>query len=95
MLKNNILSILIFFFAISSHGQDLNTSPFSRYGIGELNTIQSTHFFGFGNVSCAISEPQNININNPASYASFIKYNPIFNVSLSGCLLYTSDAADE
>jgi hypothetical protein len=92
MLKNNILYVFVFFFAISSSGQDLNTSPFSRYGIGELNTIQSAHYFGFGNISSALSEPQNININNPASYASFIQYNPIFNVSLSGkSALYNSN----
>ena len=91
-MKNNILYIFVFFFAISSSGQDLNTSPFSRYGIGELNTIQSAHYFGFGNISSALSEPQNININNPASYASFIQYNPIFNVSLSGkSALYNSN----
>jgi hypothetical protein len=92
MLKNNTLYVFVFFFAISSAGQDLNTSPFSRYGIGELNTIQSAHYFGFGNISSALSEPQNININNPASYASFIQYNPIFNVSLSGkSALYNSN----
>ena len=92
MLKKFFLYIFLLTTVVYIKGQVLNTSPFSRYGIGEINTIQSAHYFGFGNITSPSSEPQYININNPASYASFIKYNPIYNVSLAGkSALYNSD----
>ena len=92
MLKKFFLYIFFLTTVVYIKGQVLNTSPFSRYGIGEINTIQSAHYFGFGNITSPSSEPQYININNPASYASFIKYNPIYNVSLAGkSALYNSN----
>ena len=79
-----------------SNAQDLNTSPFSRYGLGELNVVQSTHFLGMSNASNSFSDPQNINIANPASYAGFFSYNPIFDVSVSGkSALYKSNYSNE
>ena len=82
IIKYNIIFLGLLSFSIQA--QVLNTSPFSRYGIGEMNNIQSSHYFGWGNITAPMSEPQYININNPASYASFLKHNPIYNVSLSG-----------
>jgi hypothetical protein len=91
MYKKDIILFFVLLFAISHRAQVLNTSPFSRYGIGEMNTIQSAHYFSWGNITSPISDPQYININNPASYSSFLKYNPIYNVSLSGkSALYNS-----
>ena len=93
MLKVFNYNIIFLLVLVSSvQGQVLNTSPFSRYGIGEMNNIQSSHYFGWGNITSAMSEPQYININNPASYAAFLKHNPIYNVSLSGkSALYESN----
>ena len=93
MLKVFNYNIIFLLVLVSSvQGQVLNTSPFSRYGIGEMNNIQSSHYFGWGNITSAMSEPQYININNPASYAVFLKHNPIYNVSLSGkSALYESN----
>ena len=92
IIKSNSILIFVLICATSLKAQVLNTSPFSRYGIGEMNTIQSSHYFGWGNITSAMSEPQYINTNNPASYASFLKYNPIYNVSLSGkSALYNSN----
>ena len=76
--------ILLIALSISLKAQDLNTSPFSRYGLGELNTVLSTHYLGLSNASNSFSDPQNINISNPASYAGFFKHNPIFDVSVAG-----------
>jgi len=78
-----------------SWSQPMNTSPFSRYGVGEINVIQSSHYLGWSNVSCAFSDPQFLNISNPASYAGLIKHSPLFDVSLSGkSALYRSDYND-
>ena len=88
----NYKIIFLLLFVCSLQAQVLNTSPFSRYGIGEMNNIQSSHYFAWGNITSAMSEPQYININNPASYAAFLKHNPIYNVSLAGkSALYESN----
>ena len=63
MLKKFFLYIFFLSTFACVKGQVLNTSPFSRYGIGEINTIQSAHYFGFGNITSPSSEPQYININ--------------------------------
>ncbi len=79
-----------------SNAQDLNTSPFSRYGLGEINSVQSTHFLGLSNASSSFSDAQNINLANPASYSGFFRYNPIFDVSVSGkSSLYKSNYLNE
>ena len=88
----NYKIIFLLLFVGSLQAQVLNTSPFSRYGIGEMNNIQSSHYFAWGNITSAMSEPQYININNPASYSAFLKHNPIYNVSLAGkSALYESN----
>ena len=81
--KQRLLLVLVFIASIA-HAQELNTSPFSRYGLGEVNNIQSSHYLGWSNCAVAFSDPQYINISNPASYAGLIKNNPIFDVSISG-----------
>ena len=88
--------ILLIALSISFKAQDLNTSPFSRYGLGELNTVLSTHYLGLSNASNSFSDPQNINIANPASYAGFFKHNPIFDVSVAGkSSLYRSNYSNQ
>lgn len=95
MISKRLLVIVFVLLNFSLFAQQLNTSPFSRYGIGELNSVESSHYFGWSNVSVAFSDPQYININNPASYAGFVKHNPLFDVSLSGkSALYKSNYND-
>ena len=72
IIKNNITLFFVLICATSLEAQVLNTSPFSRYGIGEMNTIQSSNYFSWGNITSAMSEPQYINTNNPASYAALL-----------------------
>ena len=94
MFRKRIFFILLTIMSFSSEAQQLNTSPFSRYGLGEINNVQSSHYLGWSNVSIAFSDPRYININNPASYAGFIKHNPLFDISLSGkSAIYKSDSA--
>ena len=95
MISKRLLVIVFILLNFSLFSQQLNTSPFSRYGIGELNSVESSHYFGWSNVSVAFSDPQYINISNPASYAGFVKHNPLFDVSLSGkSALYKSNYND-
>jgi hypothetical protein len=84
MISRNILLFVFISLSSSLIAQQLNTSPFSRYGLGEINSVQSSHYIGWANTSVAFSDPQYINIANPASFAGLIKHNPIFDVSISG-----------
>jgi len=45
-------------------------SPYSRYGIGELNFVNSTFLGSMGNTSIAFNSNSIINVNNPASYVA-------------------------
>lgn len=67
-----ILSIcIIALFAVvkSSNAQKLTSSPYSRYGIGDLYRPHLSLQYGLGGASAAITHPSFINISNPASYA--------------------------
>ena len=59
VIKNNITLFIVLICATSIEAQVLNTSPFSRYGIGEMNTIQSSHYFGWGNITSSNREGWN------------------------------------
>jgi hypothetical protein len=84
MISRKVLLIVLVSISYSLFAQQLNTSPFSKYGIGELNNVQSSHYLGMSNVAVVFSDPQYINISNPASYAGLVKHNPIFDVSIAG-----------
>ena len=64
MFKNILSLVLIFVLQIQFWGQQLNTSPFSRYGVGEINDILASSYLGFSNTAVAFSDPQFINVSN-------------------------------
>lgn len=69
--------IFYIFLIISSelHAQSGTSSPYSRYGIGDLQLFSHTRNAGMGGLSLAVREdsivPDFINFNNPASYTAF------------------------
>ncbi|WP_106526799.1 hypothetical protein [Chitinophaga niastensis] len=60
----------LFLLANKAIAQD--NSPYSRYGLGDLNNNQNTVNRGMGGVSQAYSDPQSVNFINPASYSSLL-----------------------
>src|SRR4030095_1261298 len=52
----------------SSTGQTGSTSPYSRYGIGDVYSDAFTHQTGMGGLGAGLSTPFNVNYINPASY---------------------------
>lgn len=62
---------MIAFFAtiLKAEGQKLTSSPYSRYGIGDLYRPHFSLQYGLGGASAAITNPAFINVSNPASYA--------------------------
>ena len=64
--------------------QKLNSSPYTRYGLGEITEVSTAAYFGMANSSVALAEYNHLNLSNPASYSALIKYKPIFDVGLYG-----------
>ncbi len=83
MLKNNkfILYILLFVFIINSdvlRAQISISSPYSRYGIGDLQNNNSPLNMSMGGISIALKSPYFINTSNPASYSAFDSLSFVF-----------------
>ena len=75
MIKNNFSSlpfifISLFFFAIKSNAQTGTLSPYSRYGIGELQFNGFAYQRAMGGLGAALQSTGRLNFLNPASYAA-------------------------
>ncbi len=70
-----LLRVLLIAFLIFSNflikAQTLTKSPYSRYGIGDINPISLPQSFAIGGSGYGLSSNNFINLNNPASYTSF------------------------
>lgn len=83
-MKKWIIGGLTLFTIQSIHAQELSTSPYSGYGIGELLFDNSTEQGGMAGISTLNANPygQSANFYNPAANSSLRMVN--FNVSLRG-----------
>jgi len=70
---NKILIIVIIFLSSVSliEAQISTSSPYSRFGLGELHQNIFPEFNSFGGASIALNNSKTINPNNPATYTSF------------------------
>lgn len=82
-MKNSILRLLIVtVISVLAQGvtqkliaQNTNTSsPYSRFGIGEIQYNSAPRYMGMGGVTTAVNDSTYINFENPASYTSVGKY---------------------
>jgi len=71
--KYKLSVFLLLALAISnfSTAQIRISSPYSRYGFGDLQTSHSTYAAAMGGLSAALRHPSYINVNNPASYTAY------------------------
>lgn len=78
-IKNKPLFTLIMV-AITgfTYAQETGVSPYSRFGLGSLNTFHSPAYRGMGGASIALSDFNQINMLNSASYAFLKEYRPVF-----------------
>ena len=68
---NHIFRILAFLFlSLSITAQNESNSPYSRFGLGDVQIFSSATQSAMGGVSIASYDPFSINVNNPASYSS-------------------------
>lgn len=70
---NRLLSVVIVIFGTMTQlGAQVSTSsPYSRFGLGELEQNVFPQFNAFGGASRAFSNPKVINASNPATYSTF------------------------
>lgn len=83
MLKKINLLILTTL-AAGAWSQKGTQTPYSMFGLGELNQGEYAAFMSMGGISIANSDSTIANHNNPASYAYIQRYRPIFQVGLNG-----------
>jgi hypothetical protein len=57
------------FITLATEGQVTSVSPFSRYGLGEIQPDAFAAGFGSGGLTQAFTSPRHINIGNPASFS--------------------------
>ena len=70
---NKFLSIVIVFLAFISntYAQIATSSPYSRFGLGELQENILPQYNGYGGAYIAVTNSNSVNPNNPATYTSF------------------------
>ena len=90
-IQNKFGFTLLFLFSCLTSFSQLNTlSPYSRFGIGELEGGNSVFSNNLGGATVSISPFVSVNYDNPASYSYLIS--PIFQTSLSHNYTLTESA---
>jgi hypothetical protein len=71
--------LLVFSFSFGmTRGQIRVASPYSRFGVGDLNQNYNAWNFTMGEISIGLRDPNHINFGNPASYTSFDSLSFVF-----------------
>lgn len=95
MLNRNIIAFIGVLIGMTSFGQDQNSSPYTRFGLGEQIPMITTPYIGLGGANVALAkegdltqvrlgEFHHINVSNPATYASVLKHTPVFDCGIMG-----------
>ena len=78
-----IFTSLLFILNVA-HAQSTFNSPYSRFGVGDLNQDKNLKNTAMGGISAGDRNPTSINISNPASYSAFDTLSFVFETGLSG-----------
>ena len=81
------LLLIISLFSAISFAQNNVASPYSRFGLGSLNDHHSPAYQTMGGASVAMTDYNQLNIDNPASYSFLSQYRPVFEVDFSSSFL--------
>ena len=95
MYKTNLfLTAALTLFLSIAQGQTKYNSPYSRFGIGDIQQDKNLKNTAMGGVSAGDRSASSINVNNPASYSAFDTLSFLFETGISGnlTLLSTSNA---
>jgi hypothetical protein len=78
------LLLLTFLITATSFGQKRTYSPFSRYGIGDINTTAFGQNAAMGNTGIGLRSNSHLNILNPASYSAIDTMSFFFEAGITG-----------
>jgi len=85
MIKKSLLIFSLLFLTISiTFGQSITNSPYTYYGIGEIDRGGFGMNRAMGNLSTGLRKPNQINFLNPASISAQDTMSFIFDVGVSG-----------
>ncbi len=77
-IANNLAVVFTLIFTSFSFGQETGVSPYSRFGLGDFNNLHSPAYRSMGGASVSLSDFNQLNIDNAASYAFLKSYRPVF-----------------
>jgi hypothetical protein len=77
-----VFTIALLLCAFVSVAQNRISSPYSRYGLGDVQNRSALSVYSMGNINKAILDPQTINIGNPASYSAFDSMSFVFDAAM-------------
>lgn len=83
---NKVTLFLFLTVSVVVYAQKGSKSPYSSYGIGELNNAGYPVFKAMGGVSIANMDSTYVNSNNPASYSFIGRHRPVFQIGMNGRL---------
>ncbi len=75
---------LFLIFSQISLAQKGTHSPYSVFGMGELNWTQYATYAAMGNVMMANSDSTAVNCMNPAMYSYLMRHKPVFQIGVNG-----------
>lgn len=76
------LLILLFLSTSCVWAQTVTNSPYTRYALGDINSIGSGAGFGMGGFGVAYAPVGQINLQNPANFAMLVRHKPVFDMGL-------------
>ncbi len=91
-MLNRILSIFFIGFSLLATAQVTSTSPYSYYGLGEMEGMENATLGALGNSKITYFDSTVLNYNNPASYNTLGKGQPIFSTGLSSRMSHYQQA---
>jgi len=90
----NKISIFIIF-CVSVFGiyaQPNYNSPYTRFGFGRINGLQSAYHLGQGGLSYIDAHYNQVNVSNAATYAYIARQLPVFDIAINSELMQTSSS---
>jgi hypothetical protein len=81
--KKIISAILLFFLLAAAYSQTRVSSPYTRYGIGDLLNNKYIRNISMGGTSFGFRSPNSVNYSNPASYTAFDTLSFVFETGVN------------
>ena len=86
-MRNLSLALFIFLLGKIALAQSITSnSPYSSFGLGEFGGLDHAVFSGIGNSNITMQDSTVLNFNNPSSYNTLAKGQPIFSLGVSSRL---------